>query len=348
MSLFTSPLLGYLDNLYAKSSSSPEHKFFVDGLGDTSTMVAVDAKFAEGLAGFASLTLEPHADKAKFAESDTEVFRFESPLAEFLPEESKTGYVMLVKPAAGMEVKGVVVLLAATGDAGFSQRKKNVADKLAKSGIATLILEIAFYGRRRPEGQTRHYLREASLVPLQGAACSIEGALLVRYSREELYPGVPVCLAGTSFGGAMAARSAVLTLQGSDTDEALGLCTLVAPNSPESFLSGSLRSQINVDVLDEKTRVFFQGYSVLKLAQSHVPAPRRQRLVVTSIRAKHDKIVVHEESKALAQAVEALGPAQVTTCTVSGGHVSAIMRTKSLVPGKILDTFAAIGKLAPL
>lgn len=48
-----------------------------------------------------------------------------------------------------------VIHLAATGDEGFSMRKKHIAEPLLERGIASVILQIPFYGKRYGGGLDR-------------------------------------------------------------------------------------------------------------------------------------------------------------------------------------------------
>lgn len=51
------------------------------------------------------------------------------------------------------------MLLPGTGEHGYLHRRSSIALPLARMGIATLILEGPFYGKRKPEDQKGSKLR---------------------------------------------------------------------------------------------------------------------------------------------------------------------------------------------
>lgn len=368
-------VLGSLDTVFTTAQPLLESKqFFVDGFGDGAMDEELVGKInREGMAGFADLTLEPHDDDSEKEDgaapskyallrlasqlaspvaarlknrllAGSTVYGFASPVAEWLPQESKTGYAMVVRPSADVAVKGVVCVLAATGDQGFWLRKVLVADAMANEGYATVILEIAFYGRRKPSAQDQHFLRTGTDISAQAVACGVEGAKLVQHCREKLFPGLPVCLVGTSFGGSMATFSAILLMHGPDSEVPLGLCTFVAPNGPEVLLTGSMRSQVSFanveeDRLVELFREKDNATLVSRLLPDGMPDACRQTLVHTSIVAESDKIVPLNQATDLEDCMRSIS-ASSKTMRVSGGHVSSIMRTRSILPAAIIATFA--------
>ena len=56
----------------------------------------------------------------------------------------------------------MVVAFAATGDEGFDGRRNRLSVPLAARGIASILLEMPFYGLRRPEGQEGPKVRHVS------------------------------------------------------------------------------------------------------------------------------------------------------------------------------------------
>lgn len=132
--------------------------------------------------------------------------RFLSPCAHRLPLESKHGLVELVSP--GGPRRAIVILLAATGEEGFWFRRR-FAGALHDRGIATLSLENAFYGARRPAGQRASLVRTVRDQFAMNVATVQEARALARWAKASGYE--EVCLTGFSQGGLMASFAASLT-----------------------------------------------------------------------------------------------------------------------------------------
>ncbi|CAK9011092.1 Protein ABHD18 (Alpha/beta hydrolase domain-containing protein 18) (Abhydrolase domain-containing protein 18) [Durusdinium trenchii] len=235
-----------LDLVFVKTgrSTAEGEQFFWKGTGD---MEAYRRKLEEVREHDFSADADSFDIEFGEEKNGCSVGTFESPVADLLPEESKTGRVMLVMPEG--PVKGCAILMAATGDHGFGSRKKKVAEPLQKHGIATLILQIAFYGKRRPAHQRNYYISTVAEFLSQATACYTEATMLTSFARKR-FPDAKVLLAGTSFGGAMASAGATYAAESFEGD--LGICTLVAPSRPLSFLTGRLSNQVNLQaILDE-------------------------------------------------------------------------------------------------
>lgn len=120
----------------------------------------------------------------------------------------------------------IVVLLAGTGEHGFRRRRHLVAYPLARLGLASLIVEIPFYGTRRPRSMVGSKLGTLVDLPLQGGAVIEEARALVAWLNSQPALPVPgpmtpslvpspagsgygaVVLAGVSMGGLHAAMTA--------------------------------------------------------------------------------------------------------------------------------------------
>ena len=132
--------------------------------------------------------------------------RFVSPSAHRLPPESKLGLVELSSPKTAHGK--LVILLAATGEEGFWFRRR-FSELLNAKGIATLSLENAFYGARRPAGQRASFVRTVRDQFAMNVATVQEARGLALWARENGYR--EVCLTGFSQGGLMASFAASLT-----------------------------------------------------------------------------------------------------------------------------------------
>jgi len=120
----------------------------------------------------------------------------------------------------------IVVQLAGTGEHGFRRRRHLVAYPLARLGLASLIVEIPFYGTRRPRSMVGSKLGTLVDLPLQGGAVIEEARALVAWLNSQPALPVPgpvapalmpapagsgygaVVLAGVSMGGLHAAMTA--------------------------------------------------------------------------------------------------------------------------------------------
>jgi hypothetical protein len=173
--------------------------------------------------------------------------RFASPFpGELLPEESRTGWIELIGPPRG----GVpaVIHFASTGDQGFGRRRGWMAEPLARAGIASLILENPYYGRRRPAAQPGYRLLHVSDLLSMGAATVLEGAALAALLRERGFG--PVGVSGVSMGGSMAAMAGALGSAVLGSHVPVAAC--LAAHSPEAvFVDGLLSRYCDWRVLKE-------------------------------------------------------------------------------------------------
>jgi pimeloyl-ACP methyl ester carboxylesterase len=169
---------------------------------------------------------------------------FASPYTDLpLPEESRNAYFELVLPPKASPQTPVCLHFAATGDEGFSRRRRAFALPLLEDGIGSLILENPYYGRRRPTGQHRKMLNRFSDLWVMGGAAVEEGRSLLQWLRQEGYPRLGVC--GVSMGGSMAAQVAVLE------EEAVAMIGCVTAHSASAvFTEGILKDYLAWEVLD--------------------------------------------------------------------------------------------------
>lgn len=265
---------------------------------------------------------------------------FLSPLAAFLPPESRTAHVLVVEPPAGKPVRGVVVHLAATGDEGFSMRRRLVADPLARRGYASVLLIIPMYGRRRPDGQHRYYARTVADMLAASAGCMVEGARLVAWARRH-WPGVPVGLTGVSYGGAMASGAALLDLEPAP----LALCSCVGSPSPRVLTMGVLRDQVDWAALryeEDQLNEIFEHVSIFswKHAEWRADACPDKRISAVSVYARHDKIVVPSEAIRLGETLRGFANAgRFHEHGIPGGHVSSIGFGRAFFVEPIVQSF---------
>eukprot|EP00282_Hemiselmis_andersenii_P023237 CAMPEP_0172007550 /NCGR_PEP_ID=MMETSP1041-20130122/6174_1 /TAXON_ID=464988 /ORGANISM="Hemiselmis andersenii, Strain CCMP439" /LENGTH=481 /DNA_ID=CAMNT_0012661687 /DNA_START=730 /DNA_END=2176 /DNA_ORIENTATION=+ len=185
---------------------------------------------------FKAWTYGDDKDREKYKTLLVREGRFASPFSDLLDEGCKTVYFRLVipkhAPAASPEARGgdiagvrwagpIAVHFPATGDEGFSLRSGFYAEPLAaRDGVASVILTMSYYGRRRPAAwggykgpakfETLSQVMKMSASVVQEGSCLIEW-LKAPPARGGLGLANDVVLTGASLGGAMSALCAQVT-----------------------------------------------------------------------------------------------------------------------------------------
>jgi hypothetical protein len=200
--------------------------------------------------------------------------RFESPAADaslpalggpLLPRESRFARARLVVPDGGggggggsgstsslcNGIDALVVHLPATGDHDWTRRTRLALPMAMGVGsgagapparrMGALLLEGAFYGARRPEGQRGAKVRRVADLFVLGWATISEALLLAGWARgESARQGV----CGLSMGGVHAAMAAALS------PHALAVAPLLAPRSAVApYVDGALARSVAVEAL---------------------------------------------------------------------------------------------------
>jgi hypothetical protein len=199
------------DDLITEVFSRP--RLYPDGFGDLGALEAlvdrVRAYSGPGVADEIDVewTHEPVVDARTGIVSRRG--RFESPRADILADRGRLATVELVMPGTDHESRGpVCLLLAATGEEGFTLRRRFAAG-LARIGIGSLLLENPFYGPRRPPGQWMSILRTVRDQFAMNVATVDEGRSLLRWLHTRGHQRIGVT--GYSQGGMMTAFCAALT-----------------------------------------------------------------------------------------------------------------------------------------
>ncbi len=223
----------WLDHLHARYHN--DDLFFSDGWGDEDllkeTLVRRDPP--------------PQAQAPHLQRGDsTRIVRFESPWAEALPAESRFAEALIVLPDEWNRDTPICIQLAATGDEGFGDRQKVVAEPLRSFGIGSVILENPYYGSRRPREQNRTYLKTVSDLWAMGLAIVAESRALLGWLENQGFSTLGVC--GVSMGGAMASQTVALTTR------PLAMCACIAPHcATPVFLEGVLSDYVDWPALGE-------------------------------------------------------------------------------------------------
>ncbi|KAG1706925.1 hypothetical protein DVH05_027775 [Phytophthora capsici] len=218
----------YLDRAAAAVTQNPvlfPNGFFSDGWGDLNTPKRLRELLQSRRMNEVVALQEEELDWGQVRELSVAKValregKFRSTLGnaqQLLPEESLDAFCELVTPLEWeQESKGIpqgrkdrplVVLLPGTGEHGFLHRRTSIAIPLAKQGVATLILEGPFYGKRKPPQQKGSKLRRVSDLPILGQATIEEAKSLLEYFRDH-HGFSQLVVAGSSMGGLHAAMVA--------------------------------------------------------------------------------------------------------------------------------------------
>ena len=245
-----------------------------------------------------------------------------SPIAGLLPTQARAMTVEWIEPGQGAD--RVVVLLPAWNDETFDLRR-DFARRLCSRGIATLIADIPFYGRRRVHPDAGPAIRTVADFAVMGYGAVAEGRALVRMAESLGQVGV----SGFSMGGNLAGHiSATLP-------RAVATAPLAASHGPGPvYTEGALRRAIVWPALGghqtarPRLRELFEHASILRLpSMAHSPAA----VVVAGAR---DGFVPPELSRALAAHWEA-----ELRVVQGAGHGMLLWRHRSLLVDAIADSF---------
>lgn len=387
MGNFVSLGLGCLDQVFRLANILPgssRKKFFTKGYGDLKLYDNYRDRFLA--------TFNNHGSRLKrlteiewsklpsssFVREDKSIVvtegRFESPMSQYLPDGSKTATFQLVKPAVQSKGKRdvFVIMLPATGEMGKSTRMCLARSLAMEHGWSSIILTAAYYGKRKPCGQHSFFLQTVKDGLFQSQSIIEEAVLLAGYfmdgNDDNEQGGAAeksnrlVCFTGYSYGGAMAAVSAGLSLRMGLSGEQIACASYVGSASPVVFADGLLQTcvdfkalQKNVDESVEGTRqglydelVKTQLTSVTKDFttddENKGPFPPQQSLAVVKLyAARNDAFIRPVYALELARQLGSItSPANPLTMEwLWGGHITAaIVRPfyqKKLVVDTVLE-----------
>lgn len=246
--------------------------------------------------------------------------QFTSPVAELLPPAARVVPVELLEPAVGSS--RVVVLLPAWNDHGFDQRRK-MAHHLVEHGIASLMLDIPFYGARRTTSVQDQAIRTVADFALMGFGAVQEAKALLAGLDESKTAGV----AGFSMGGNLAAIVSAVY------ERPVAVAALAASHSPGPvYLDGVLRHAIRWDALGGREQAPLLREVLTAASALAYPARPHHRSGVV-LAASGDAFVPAIASEALAQHWDA------ELRIIPGGHATALWRNRPTLATAIRDAF---------
>lgn len=203
-----------------------------------------------------------------------------------VPPEAATAAVRLIEPLHGSD--RLCLLMAAWNDHGYDTRQQ-LANELLHRGIASVILEIPYYGHRRTVGHDDQPIQTVADFARMGFGAVSEGRALLNHFRSRYRLGV----SGYSMGGNIGA------LVGATAGFPVAMAPLAASHSPGPvFLDGVISNGIQWDALGgadrrQDLRAALTAASVLRL-----PAPEWASAAVM-VAARNDGFIPAEAVRAL-------------------------------------------------
>lgn len=300
--------------------------FFADGVGNISSLTEVDAFMHSIVNGSVQV---PHPSIVSHFKTDNEYddkvlkcesysCSFASPASFFLPENVHMAFFRFIKPPKNRALKGIIIMLPHTGDEWYDHRKKMMRD-LVEDGYAVIITMAPLYGTRRGPKQNLHFVRSVELFVKAAAAAALETAAIVKWVHKT-YPSIKVCVAGVSYGGALAAYTACII------HDPISIVSVVGSDSGCSWLSGPLATQIAWSAFGrERESVrkelfsIFSTRSVSNMVSHRSPTPLHNAVCVTAI---DDVFINKNDSDLLHDALRRISHTKVVR--VAGGHITSV------------------------
>jgi hypothetical protein len=257
---------------------------------------------------------------------------FKSPFSSYLPESVQTAHIQMISPKNLEKDTPICIHFAMTGDQGFYMRLFSMALPLVKDGIASVILEIPYYGLRKPKSQFNIFVNTVSdFFKMCGGTIS-EGISLLEYFKKEGYTNLGV--SGVSMGGNI---SCFVTSLYKDQ---IASVPCLPPHSPQPvFVRGILQDSLHWKKLSQQ-------------ANSLEAAREKMDALMDSVSLLHFPIPISKKNAIIvAGDADAIVPPQSVQHLhnhwqgselrwVSGGHVRSIFGKTGIFRQAIRDSFA--------
>jgi len=259
---------------------------------------------------------------------------FSSPIVDFLPNQQNTQNVQveIVVPAGAsfedliQQGNSVVIHLPATGDEGFSLRRRYIAKSLADSGIVSIIVQLPFYGHRRLSTQKDSSLPLAEYMPKQSLAAVMETNAIIRWLTSSLGFSGKLAITGISFGGSMSALSSLYC------KVPHAVIAHVPANSPaDAYVDGYLSRSVAWHKFPDGKKLLYELLGLMDIAKEakllisdkSAVIPARTYIQIT---AMHDQYIPHFSAMKLYSQMQLLPNLKhVKLHLIPGGHGSAIL-----------------------
>ena len=186
-----------------------------------------------------------------------------------LPSDTRLARVRLLEPSRSYH--RLVVLFAANNDHGYKSRSRS-AVRLARRGIASLILENPFYGTRRLGTGGPTTVLDTMMM---GRATVEEGVALISAMAR---PGLMLAVSGYSMGGGVAAMVGALT------EHAVATAAVAPSHSPGPVFTGPVISgAVDWDALEGPDPVARLGRLLGASSTLNYPPPAHARASIFAI-----------------------------------------------------------------
>lgn len=253
-----------------------------------------------------------------------------------LPEESKVASIQKILPLNFNLDTPLTIHFAATGDEGYHRRRLTMAIPLIKHGVASVLLENPFYGKRRPLGQRGVVIRTFTEFLRMSRAATDEGIALLRYFKKNGHTRLGVT--GISMGGYVSLTAAAR----SEMEIAVAACIPSHSGSPV-YVDGALSKACDWNTLCSHLNFSNQKdakhFMRLVLDQSDIrnfPKPKRIDSVVI-VGAKKDGYIPNYSTRIIKDHWQ-----EATLRWVHAGHVGSFLFCTSDFRQAILDSFSLL------
>jgi hypothetical protein len=312
--------LGGFDQLYfllANRVTAKNPPLFRQGWGSDAAIEAVIARFRSPGHAF---EIQPEWDGG-WTEASRCRFRdgyFGTPMfREFLPKECALARFRVFQPATA--TKQVVVMVPTRFEQGCKGRQP-LAFQLAAHGIASVLLESPFMGRRKPDYQPTPMLASLSDFVLLGGTAIEEARSAVSWLQREGFE--KICVTGISLGGYLAA------VAGASAKPPVAIVMLLAPHDGNVvYIDGLSRSLCHwpemqrtcgsAEPVEAKFRAVFDAISL-----ERIPEPETSHRII-ALGASSDRFVPPGSFRRMARH----WPASELRW-IRGGHISSILRRR--------------------
>lgn len=322
-------MYAFIDQLFAKAMT-PSRRLYADGFGERKRLESLVAAI-RSLPDQAVVPIDIAWGSTKhFGRTEVRHGELTSPAAEVLPSGVRQVHLEEWLPHADAPR---CVVLATTGEEGFMLRRP-LARWLARQGIGSVLLENAYYGQRRPEGQLGAAVRTVADQFAMNLATVIElRSLLAHFAGRGLVVGAT----GFSQGGMMAAFGAALS------DFPVSVSPRGAACAAETvFTSAALSRTMRWDVLaaeagsmESARRYFAECLEPVRLDRLPVPVAPERAILVAS---RHDGFIPAAEARALHEVWKGS-----ELRWLEAGHVTGLVLQHRAHRRAIVDSFSFDG-----
>ena len=322
-----------IDRIYGSIVNSTS--FFQEGWGELSELLALDREGAKYRPP-AEINVAWNRDYRQRG-FNVSLGSFRSPFkCSSFPARCRAAQIEAILPRGWTRDTPVCIHFAATGDQGFGRRRKSMALPLAERGIGSLLLENAFYGERRPDGQKGKALRTFADLWMMGASTVQEGLALLRWLKSQGFTKLGV--SGISMGGHMAASVAALW------PEPLAVSPCIAPHSAQVvFTEGLLKDHCDWGALDgtspRQEEAVARMRGLLGVTDLRRYDPPAEPVAAFLVSARKDAYIPVWSPEALHDHWQGS-----TLRWLDAGHVTAFLFKRKAFQDAVADSFAALDR----